>query len=171
MTKINLEYFGMPGSGATVKEAKLDAGKRISEALEGSYAPFVLNHRGKLLIASRNPRFGWGYRFYDEGEMPVYFNADQCSCGFDTRDECLLAAVRHLADVTHIEGERDSPLFDALGSRLAERERETFAYNMERNDTFQARYRDAIARGMKDGDAHDYAGMNPARRDLWESAA
>jgi hypothetical protein len=167
MTKINLEYFGMPGSGATVKEAKADAGRRIEAAFDGSYAPFMLSHRGKMLVASRDPKSGWGYRIFDADELKPYTSADHCSCMIKSRDECLLAAVRHLADIARLPGERDSVLFDALRDRDAARERGAFAQKAEQDDTFRTRYNEARERGMGENDARDYAFMNPARRELW----
>ena len=32
MSKITLDYYGMTGTGVTVKEAKLDAGRQIEQA-------------------------------------------------------------------------------------------------------------------------------------------
>src|SRR4051812_8930266 len=113
MTKINLEYFGMPGTGSTVKEARLDAGRRIESFIAESGAPTLLNHRGHLLVISRD-RFGWGYRFLETERLAIRTSASHCSCGMEGFDACLLAAVRHLADITRLYGERDSELFEAL---------------------------------------------------------
>lgn len=160
MTTIHLDYFGMPGSGPTVKEAKLDAGRKIEAALEGCYAPLLLNFRGMLLVISRNPR-DWGYRMFDLSEMKFLTVADHCSCGFQSEDEALLAAVKHLADNKRQHGERDSELFDVLRGRERDNARREFSSNAERSDDFRDRYTLAISRGMPTGEAHNYACGDP----------
>jgi len=167
MTTIHLDYFGMPGSGSTVKEAKLDAGRKIESAFEGSYAPVLLNHRGTLLVISRNPKCAWGYRMFDLNELKPRTVADHCSCGFQSEEEALLAAVKHLADIKRQHGERDSDLFDLLRGREQADARREFSSRAEWADDYQDRYKLAIESGMPTGDAHDFAGRNPARRELW----
>jgi len=172
-TTIRLEYFGMPGEGPTVKEAKADAGRKIEAAFAegpgkgGYYAPLVLSHRGKLLVASRHPLRGWGYRLDSDLFEKCYQEFSHCSGGFASFSECREAAVRHLADLTRIEGETDSPLFDALPERNRDEVRRDMQYRWGRNDVANERYRLAIANGYNANDAHDYAWCNPMRPELW----
>lgn len=167
-TTINLEYFGMPGSGATVKEAKVDAGTKLERFVTEDATPVLLAHRGYLLCISRS-RWGWGYRFWQFAEMKPRTDADLCSCGFASRDSAVLAAVRHLADVTRNPGERDSELFSALrNDRERSHEIAAFADKAAKDDVFQARYREARSRGLSDIDCHNYALCNPATPELWQ---
>lgn len=167
-TKINLEYFGMPGSGATVTEAKQDAGRKIESLLQDLGMPLLLHHKGAVAILTRDT-YGWGYRLFDVSTLKAYQYAGHCSGGFDSREECLKAAVHHLAQNMRRIGEKDAEIFDALPERDRALARREFAIEAERDDLFQTRYREALARGMENGDAHDYACQNPARRDLWET--
>jgi hypothetical protein len=168
--KISIEYFGMPGTGRTVTEAKQDAGRNIEAALSGDYTPAVLTFRGTVALIARDPKTGWGYRFVhsEKGEMlqRMYLN-----CGYTDYEDCLLHAVRHIADNERKTGERDSELFNVLRPRIASEVRREFAQKAEYDDVFQARYREAQGRGMSDGEAYAYAHRDPSRRDLWETAA
>jgi hypothetical protein len=160
--------MGMSGSGKTVTEAKQDAGRRITALLEEIGAPILLTHRGQMIVMSRD-KYGWGYRLYQVAELKIRTDASHCSCGFAGKDDCLVAAVRHLADLTRTEGETDSALFDALRTQQAARERYSFALKAAQDDVWLDRRRTALARGMSENDAHDYAGRNPMRPELWLS--
>ena len=169
-TKINLEYFGMPGSGATVKEAKLDAGRRIEEALDGDYTPSLIHWRQFTVLLARDPKYGWGYRISHPGEIQerMYLNSRD-----GDRDECLKVLVMHIADIARPTGENpeDSlPLFNILSGHIAKHNAyREFVDNCIRSDRFQLRYRHAKdVLGMTDVEAHDWAGMNPANRERWQ---
>ena len=58
MSKINIEYYGVHGEGRTVKEAKANAGRKISEAMNGSYEPVIVRGERLLGIVWRHPLFG-----------------------------------------------------------------------------------------------------------------
>ncbi|MFH1635798.1 MAG: hypothetical protein ABIG63_17540 [Chloroflexota bacterium] len=155
----------------TRQEAREEAEQILAEFYTESSVPFVLNWRGTMAVGYRD-RFGWGYRFYDSFGM--FQNVCHCSCGFANRRECITAAVFHLADVKREEGETSSDLFCShalvIDSKI-EQAIDDFTRRAKQNDEFARRYREAIARGMGTGDAHDYAGRNPARRELWETIA
>lgn len=53
--KISLQYYGMTGEGNTVKEAKLDAGRKIEEILNASYTPKFISWRGNAVLITRTP--------------------------------------------------------------------------------------------------------------------
>ena len=93
-TTIKIEYFGMPGEGPTVKEAKLDAGRKIEAALNGSYAPTFLTFGEYNALVWREPT-GWGYRLLPSKEDTLY-----ASCA-DSQDEAIRRAKRHLAQLAH----------------------------------------------------------------------
>src|SRR6185369_7999452 len=112
MTKITLEYFGMPGQGATVKEAKAAAGAAIERALKGDYAPVFVQWRGTRSILSRDP-WGWGYRFIHT-DAPVQ-TVSHCTSGYQDRDECLQAMLNHIADNERVAGDSfPTELFEYL---------------------------------------------------------
>ena len=94
-TTIKIEYFGMPGEGPTVKEAKLDAGRKIEAALHGSYAPTFLTFGDYTALVWREPT-GWGYRLLSEKDNTLY-----ASCN-DSRDEAMRRAKRHLAQLAEL---------------------------------------------------------------------
>lgn len=169
MATITLDYYGMTGTGHTVKEAKLDAGRKIEAALEGDYSPLLVQWRGTTAVFSRNPKSGWGYRFA-HGSSPVQTMFQSC-CGNDGRDEALMRMLLHVADVEHREGEAEADaLFDASGLRprlIAEMKRE-FARKADQNNTAIKRRRMAESLGLTEyNDIHDFVWRNPARRDLW----
>lgn len=65
-TRISLTYCGMEGSGATVKEAKQDAARKIEAALDGSYAPtLVRGFADDIRLVCRAPD-GWNILRIDD---------------------------------------------------------------------------------------------------------
>lgn len=55
---IRIDYYGVEGAGKTVKEAKLDAGRKIETMLKGDYVPEVIAFRGFVALLWREP-YGW----------------------------------------------------------------------------------------------------------------
>jgi hypothetical protein len=150
--------------------ARAEAEQTLVEAYSGDYAPVVLCHRGTMLVASRDPQ-GWGYRMIGLGDLETHQRVGHCSSGFTSREDCLRAAVFHLGENTRKPSENTTVLFDLLKpGPVTDGARRIFASNAARNDEFQARYDEAINRGMSTVDAHDCAGRNPARRELWQTA-
>lgn len=174
MTQIRVEYCGMPGTGRTVREAKQDAARKIEAALDGTYQPMVLSYRGLTAVVWRVAKHGWVYGFLHELEAS-HFERCEPTCypgaGEAEPTTALLACVNHMVSITRQEGEIDSPLFDALPPDMAAEARRTLALQAPWQDEFQRRYREAIAKGMSDNDAHAYASRNPSRPELWQEAA
>ena len=56
MTKITLEYFGMTGTGATVKEAKQDAGVKLTAAMSKHYEPKIFQWKSHIGLVWNTPR-------------------------------------------------------------------------------------------------------------------
>ena len=61
MPVITTTYYGVEGSGKTLREAKADAARQIEQALKGSYTPTIIAHRGWAHLIYREPT-GWHYR-------------------------------------------------------------------------------------------------------------
>lgn len=93
-TKISLEYFGMEGEGATVKEAKLDAGSKIEALVRESGTPTLVGPcNGHCAIMWRD-KYGWAYSLLpDAGKEP----SSLCAHHEANRDECYDSAASHLA--------------------------------------------------------------------------
>lgn len=167
MTKITLEYYGMPGEGRTVKEAKQDAGARIEKALDGDYSPILVQWNGLVCVAYRHPMHGWGYRFIHE-ETPVQY-VSHCSSGFDGREECTHRMLVHIADVTHRRGDVEADaLIDcsALPTRRREEAKSEIRKRFAESNAYWQRYDAAIAAGHSEEAARQYAHGNPFFRNL-----
>jgi hypothetical protein len=91
-TKITLTYFGMAGEGRTVKEAKLDAGRKIEAVFDGNWTPFLLQAGDETILCWREPVGGWHYGFARDGRIDG-------STWHATRDECDKSARSHLGQI------------------------------------------------------------------------
>jgi len=96
---ISITYYGAAGHGPTVTAAKQDAGRKIAEALSGSYTPVIIRHGEYTALVWRVPMYGWCYKLLTgEEQGPVV--------GFSSGgpDEDLPATLRqverHLAQLT-----------------------------------------------------------------------
>lgn len=98
---IRLTYYGMDGEGATLKEAKADAARKVEAALEGDYAPYLLRLGKTAFLVFRTPLSGWGYApsIQGRGEGPLHHNAS----GYASRAEAIRDARHHMAqNLIHI---------------------------------------------------------------------
>ena len=81
--KVSIEYFGMEGEGETVTKAKQDAGRKIEQAVCGSYAPYLIDLSEEIegfvpMLIWREPRNGWGSAWLRPGFMHyTYLGLDQ----------------------------------------------------------------------------------------------
>lgn len=96
-TKITLTYFGFHGEGATVKEAKLDAGRKIEALHEGYWTPAIVEWRGHAAIVYRTLD-GWHYGFIGHPGEAIH-SISGGSSGYGDYRETLRAAQRHVADI------------------------------------------------------------------------
>lgn len=173
MNKVTIDYYGMAGTGRNVTEAKRDAGEQIRKALDGDFTPSLIHWREYTVLVAREPKFGCGYRISHrkDGEIRerMYLNHQD-----GDEHEVLVRLCHHIGDIARPFDEDPAltrPLFDALirPYREAEREFAKFVDTAKRNYTFQARYRHAErVLGMQTNDAHNWAGMNPCSRELWQ---
>ncbi len=93
--KVQIEYFGMQGSGENVTKAKRDAGTKIEAALSGSYTPEILEWRGTAILLYREPS-GWCSRII--ADKDGVRSGRVWGTSYGTFEECQRAALAHLAD-------------------------------------------------------------------------
>ena len=173
MPNVTIEYYGVTGTGRNVTEAKRDAGEQIRKALDGDYTPSLIHWRQYTVLMARDPKFGWGYRISHAAEQGETIRERMCMwLNGESEEACLLALVKHVGDIARPTGEdpkETKPLFDILRGTAAAQAYQDFRHNCQRNDQFQMRYRHAVdVLGMKEGDAHNWAGMNPCTYDAWK---
>jgi hypothetical protein len=152
MKKITLEYCGMPGSGATVREAKADAARSIQTLLSEITSPRFIRWRETCVIIFRD-RADWGYmiRRMDEAESDVGHFGGSCH-GFASLDACDRAARLHLADMVRREGEGVPEIISKApmsAREVASMERE-YMERARRDDAAMVRARAADAAGLTD---------------------
>lgn len=94
MKQIKIEYYGMEGQGATVKEAKADAGRKLASLAKDVDNQAVIRVQGHTLILVRNS-WSWSYHVIspDDPDGSMYSQ----SSGYSTREEAEKNARRHLA--------------------------------------------------------------------------
>lgn len=165
MQTVKIQYFGVEGSGRNVTEAKRDAGKQIERALSGDYSPIILEYRGNAILVWRDPMSGWRSGIiFDNGEFRDHRRVSWSYCHStkstdDARADAIASAQDRLAQLGwRPEDATNPPEFLKTRQQIAD-----YRYWAE----FQLRYSQAKAAGMPDNDAHDYAGKNPARPELW----
>ncbi len=155
---VTLDYYGMTGTGKTLKAAKEDAGEKLRAALKGDYSPVILAHRGNVVLVARSPS-GWDFRtICDADTGPRPGTVHLCGSNYDTQEGALRDAAAHLAQMGWVVADgTESPEFI--------RDREQRA-NFERWATFQLRYAKAKATGCTDHESHCYGCGALGRPDL-----
>lgn len=160
MATVRITYFGMDGQGATVTEAKRDAGAKIESAMNGSYEPEVLSSRGWAIILWRSPQ-GWHSNIIAEPKDGFRQRINGGS-GRDDRTAGRASALLNLARLSWDGSELIPPCLEEV-SRLS-------ALNNGRDTDgrrllgefrswrgFQLAYRRATANGLADCEAHTWA--------------
>ena len=148
MKQITLEYFGFTGTGATLKDAKIDAGRKIDALHVGTWEPAILEWRGVAALVYRDLN-GWSYRFIQTpDESTPHMPIGSSSCGDDRRD-ALQWAQRHVADYawTATDPVEDWP----------EWLRETDRAEIRERRYWQIAYKALKAEGKTDNEAHQEA--------------
>ena len=160
MATVTVEYFGVNGTGRNVTEAKRDAGRKIEAFVKESSAPKIMQWRGWAILYWRDID-GWCSAII--AERGALRDQTYLSFGCHAQDdrELVESSIRlRLAQFGwKPEDGTDCELLKTV------RERDEFRRWAE----FQLRYCEARERGMSEQDAYDWAGRNPARRDLWET--
>jgi hypothetical protein len=148
-TKITLEYFGFQGQGATVKEAKQDAGRKIDALHQGTWEPVIVTWRGETVLIHRTLE-GWLSRFLQHKDEPLKVST---GCQFHGTDD-LKAVIRSVqSHVVQLGWTFEDPidLFPDFFTNEADR-REAISYRQ-----WQIAYRKFKAEGHSDNDAHRLA--------------
>jgi hypothetical protein len=83
--QVTINYYGMQGTGDTLKEAKLDAGSKIEAAMKDDYRPVYIGVPGANIIVYRS-QYGWCHLINNRTE----------SYGWNTKQEALEAACFHV---------------------------------------------------------------------------
>ena len=161
MQSVTIKYFGMDGTGRNITEAKRDAGSKLERAMDGSYSPVILRHRGTTCMIWREPT-GWEYRI-SRGEDRQYESLSGQTSACDSRDEAIREAIRHLC-LTVFDWRTDSD--DAPELMTNREDRREYASLAQTHRAFNTRYAKAKAAGLSDTDCHSYALRNPARPEL-----
>jgi len=96
MPNITVDYFGFSGTGRTVKDAKLDAGRKIAKLQEGYWTPALREWRGYGIVIYRTLN-GWEYAYIAHPGEPLKLSG--CCCLYaDDQREAVSAAERAIAD-------------------------------------------------------------------------
>lgn len=158
------------GYVATMGDYETESCKTQSEALEklesvleqamtGTYTPYIVSWRGNVILVARRAVSGWGSRIIMHHDEENVQDGDVLVSSGDvmSRKQAIDDAKYHLAQIGW------KP-YEEMPDIVPEKRRGEFLSWME----FQNRYHEAVSKRMTDGDAHSYAGRNPARRDLWD---
>lgn len=144
---VKIEYFGFEGTGRTMKDAKADAGKKISALHNGSWTPVIISWRGETVLLTRDLT-GWVKRFlqHDNAEITVGTGSQS----FDSRDEAIRASQRHIVQL----GWRIEDPIDIFPEWFTDKHdrKEAIEYRQ-----WQLNYRELKDRGLNDNQAHRYA--------------
>lgn len=97
MPTVTVDYFGFSGTGRTVKDAKLDAGRKIEKLSRELKSPRLIHWRGHAAVVFRDS-FGWNYGFLKHPDTDFYEHIGG-SCGHDDERAAIDACKRHIADI------------------------------------------------------------------------
>jgi len=140
MKTIKVEYCGMEGQGATVREAKQDAQRKAEQFIKDSEnGPYVLQTDGHAIIVYRHFH-AWAYRIIG----PKFGNCESL-CHYN-KEHVIRRAKYHLAQALSSVGDVRTDVCDAKDQG-------------ELIDYFkwQQRYQDFKAKGFNDSECHRLA--------------
>lgn len=152
---IKVEHYGVEGIGRTVGEAKRDAGRKIERMLSGDYSPQMRRRKNVVAFIFRHPMYGWSYVTHVDGEDPSPYPS--VHHGFDdhTRDEMIVEATYHAAQVAW-DGEDGDELEEL--ARDLDRSHKSQLISWAK---WQLRYRASIAEGCDSETAWNLASGLP----------
>lgn len=146
MNTVTVQYYGVHGTGATVKEARANAGRKVQAAMERHYSPTLVKWCGMLGIVLATPE-GWTYTIVWPDTTD---GTNSCPCiqgARDDRAEVLRRMKRHMAD----------NCTDAVTVRAFLIADDTGFVDWQCKQRFVAAYKAARSQGMDEGAAHQYA--------------
>lgn len=141
---VKVTLHGMPGEGATVREAKANAGKAIEEALFASYIPILIRAGGLVGIVFRTIG-GWQHKVLDVDTPSGSLIGFTMYPAGTTEVQACQGCARHIAQ---LNGSLDG-LARWLPAHIQE--------DVQREFRWQASYRAARASGVDDNAARAVA--------------
>ncbi len=146
---VRLTYFGMDGKGATLTEAKKDAGKKIEAVLHDVFSgPVLLEHRGHACILVRG-LYGWEKHTILRPGEPLKLNPCHSQGGPDLAWELHWARLNLAQNAWALEDGLDPPEILEGDERLIGEHRSWVG--------FQLAYQAATKDGRGDTEAHRWA--------------
>jgi hypothetical protein len=108
----------LTGWGETVSEAKADLTKRVDQALEGSYDPFLVVFGEYTILAWREPE-NWCYKIMRGSDIKdgIHQIGMGCCGGSESRDEFLQQAAYHVINVSSVDYHKDEEIPEFLTDR------------------------------------------------------
>jgi hypothetical protein len=145
---IRIDYYGVEGAGKTVKEAKLDAGRKIETMLKGDYVPEVIAFRGFVALLWREP-YGWFSKLLTDYHTHEIQTGRLNGCASHASRSQALAAIRMSLAQTAWTPDITPLCLDIL---LPEQYSDFQAWAR-----FQLKYRELKASGLTDIECHRQA--------------
>ena len=150
---VTIQYCGMQADGATVKEAKQNAARKLEAAISGDYTPKIITTPGGKYTAIlwREPEW-YCYSVLDNdkrreaGRESLMYGS---SSGYKTMADCETSARNHLAQnlINTATGEDGQAVLLSADDRADHR----------RYVEWQYLYKAWKAQGLGDNEAHDSA--------------
>ena len=145
-TAIRITYYGMDGEGATLKEAKADAARKVERALEGSYTPEMIRFDDWAVLLWREP-FGWHYKL-----IGGVCAGNLYGCTRGDHDEVREYAIYHLVSATY--NPHDDASVERALAYLGTHGTLAHIANLKTDVRFQRAYRQLRDAGVPESDCH-----------------
>jgi hypothetical protein len=150
---IRIEYYGIEGEGATVKEAKANAGQSLIGIVRDlEEGPLVVSFRGWAKMIWRG-KYGWNERFIQTEGGPIEMGS-ACLHGGGSREDAVVHATRHIADCAWtFEVEDDAAYAAEAFAKLPRGRRDEAVREFLYRIGWQRRVRAAMDAGWSQDDA------------------
>lgn len=159
---IKLTYYGIEAEGATVKEAKLAAGREIEHIIaQIEESPVYIEVCGVSALVAFG-RWGWGHRLLRWNNEPIPTGSVPLGSGYRTKREAEVRALAHVIDTAWNFPPDDSTWLDSVlagkpGVYLSAAEARTLRGELLYRWDWQRRVRAAREQGYDDEDARHIA--------------
>lgn len=158
-TRISLTYFGMSGEGATVREAKADAGRKLEALVKHvEHTPSIVAVGDCASLVWHFGSYGWCNALVSaHGKPQPHLSA--AIPGEATEEEAMVRAAMHTADLAWSHDVEDDEAFSAAALTRYIGKRDLPGKIRELVDRFawQRRYKSFKDRGFSNNDAHALA--------------
>jgi hypothetical protein len=148
--KVRITYYGMEGQGATVKEARLDAGRQIEAVLSGyhfpsAYTKTVGPNTFTIFIYRELARWGYSFVRHGSGDGRVMVGG----ANETNEEEANYRALRHIAG--------NVAAFDVTGGGWINPQDRDGLREHRWNAQWQLRYKAWASVGLTDNECHNAA--------------